>query len=404
MTIGENWIALVQRGECPFADKARVALALGAKAVIVGGYTVKDGEKDDLLNMFSPQDASDIDIPATYVSYRSYEHLMEIISASNTTTSGVKTVSIIWRAEESWGWLSPLVTFVMLLILPSLLTFLTLVIHRLREARRERLDRAPEDVVNHLPTRIWSGKGWEKESDWVKKLRRRAQEAQASPESDKVDKEPVVDLESQELDEPSTACESRGHCAGSQPVSRTNPEASAATNRLSVSGSDGYSSTDQDEIPGKNLPWFEGQSECAICLSTFEEGDKVRILPCGHLFHIEEVDGWLVQRKKLCPICKIDVTLPTGSPPSGTQVRGPSDTPLPISITNRPAPISRLRQWFAPSSLPTTVPFLPRMSRAEESSPPRASLEDHDNATRANPHPPPTERTALLDVSRDSHS
>ncbi len=45
--------------------------------------------------------------------------------------------------------------------------------------------------------------------------------------------------------------------------------------------------------------WFSIQSECAICLSDFETGDPVRILPCGHIFHREEVDAWLIQRKKL---------------------------------------------------------------------------------------------------------
>ncbi len=46
-------------------------------------------------------------------------------------------------------------------------------------------------------------------------------------------------------------------------------------------------------------PWFEAQTECAICLSDFEKGDHVRILPCKHIFHMEEVDEWLIHRKKL---------------------------------------------------------------------------------------------------------
>lgn len=46
----DTWIALVQRGGCPFVEKARQAQRLGAKAVVVGG----DRENPDaLLNMFS---------------------------------------------------------------------------------------------------------------------------------------------------------------------------------------------------------------------------------------------------------------------------------------------------------------------------------------------------------------
>ena len=49
----ETWIALVQRGGCPFVEKARQAQRLGAKAVVVGG----DRENPDaLLNMYSERE------------------------------------------------------------------------------------------------------------------------------------------------------------------------------------------------------------------------------------------------------------------------------------------------------------------------------------------------------------
>lgn len=46
----DTWIALVQRGGCPFVEKARQAQKLGAKAVVVGGDR---DSPDALLNMFS---------------------------------------------------------------------------------------------------------------------------------------------------------------------------------------------------------------------------------------------------------------------------------------------------------------------------------------------------------------
>lgn len=39
--------------------------------------------------------------------------------------------------------------------------------------------------------------------------------------------------------------------------------------------------------------------ECAICLEMFVKGDRVRVLPCYHLFHIDEIDEWLIHKKKL---------------------------------------------------------------------------------------------------------
>lgn len=44
----ERWIALVQRGDCSFAEKVREAQRLGAMGIVVGG------RDEDLVNMFSP--------------------------------------------------------------------------------------------------------------------------------------------------------------------------------------------------------------------------------------------------------------------------------------------------------------------------------------------------------------
>ncbi|CAB78079.1 putative protein [Arabidopsis thaliana] len=56
---------------------------------------------------------------------------------------------------------------------------------------------------------------------------------------------------------------------------------------------------------------------CCICLENYEKGDKLRILPCHHKFHVACVDLWLGQRKSFCPVCKRDArSISTDKPPS----------------------------------------------------------------------------------------
>lgn len=54
--------------------------------------------------------------------------------------------------------------------------------------------------------------------------------------------------------------------------------------------------------------------ECTICLSVFELGSSIRLLPCGHCFHTACIDAWLLHRSDepgacthavpRCPLCK----------------------------------------------------------------------------------------------------
>lgn len=258
----ESWIALVQRGQCPFVDKIREAQRLGAKAVVVGGEDPDiSGLPDTLINMYSKGDASDVTITSTYIRYADYNELIHLIHSSTTSHGGLKTLSLLITTEYSaWEWYSPILTFIIILFLPSCLTFITLLIHRVRLARAAQRDRAPEQLVKSFPWRVWNGTAWEKHEGSLPQ----------PPLSFS-----VVDLES----------------GGSQ-------------------------SSSSHEAVGDSLPWYESQEECIICLSEFAKGDRVRELPCHHIFHLDEIDNWLINRKKLCPVCKADVTQPWSKSPS----------------------------------------------------------------------------------------
>lgn len=47
--------------------------------------------------------------------------------------------------------------------------------------------------------------------------------------------------------------------------------------------------------------------ECAVCLSEFNEGEKVRLLPkCNHSFHLDCIDMWFYSHAT-CPLCRSSV-------------------------------------------------------------------------------------------------
>ncbi len=43
--------------------------------------------------------------------------------------------------------------------------------------------------------------------------------------------------------------------------------------------------------------------DCTICLASVDDGDKVGILPCSHIFHAECLAQW-IQRRNVCPLCQ----------------------------------------------------------------------------------------------------
>ncbi|KAK1587016.1 hypothetical protein Q3G72_008609 [Acer saccharum] len=58
----------------------------------------------------------------------------------------------------------------------------------------------------------------------------------------------------------------------------------------------------------KDLKIGRGALECAVCLSEFEDDDKLRLLPkCDHVFHHDCIDAWL-DFHVTCPVCRANLT------------------------------------------------------------------------------------------------
>lgn len=49
------------------------------------------------------------------------------------------------------------------------------------------------------------------------------------------------------------------------------------------------------------------ETDCAVCLAEFEQGDDLRVLPkCNHAFHIPCIDTWLSSHTT-CPLCRAPI-------------------------------------------------------------------------------------------------
>lgn len=83
---------------------------------------------------------------------------------------------------------------------------------------------------------------------------------------------------------------------------------------VAAGAADASSAADQ----GGNSPELADDTakKCTICLEHFEDGMKIRILPCFHRFMADCIDPWLVQQAR-CPVCKRSIEQGMNAMPVG---------------------------------------------------------------------------------------
>ncbi|GAA5892218.1 hypothetical protein JCM8208_001484 [Rhodotorula glutinis] len=324
------WVALVQRGECPFSQKVRFAQEHGAMAVVFGDESEEQGGISGghgLLTPWSPEDSSDITIPSTFVSRASYLSLLRtwqdeqdlvkrvdaLVAERSRHREGLVGLEVVLSKDEVFAW--PLLDLLfMLLFLPSLLTLVTVFIQRVRVARASKAERAPKDAVARLPVFRW-GEAEKPDTPATADgasppttLRNLDQDEErevgiAHVPVSSADEDPTEEtaLLAHDADEHAHTPSVFQRLASRLPTSltrhlpsRLRPAPPPTPHRARARATRRYPSL----------------TECPFCLSDFEAGDLVMELPCSHVFHAEEIETWLQQQRGICPICRMSVLAP----------------------------------------------------------------------------------------------
>ncbi|KAM9816214.1 E3 ubiquitin-protein ligase RNF6 [Syngnathus typhle] len=59
-------------------------------------------------------------------------------------------------------------------------------------------------------------------------------------------------------------------------------------------------------FPIKRFQSGAGNAGCQICFGDYDHGERLRMLPCFHDYHVACIDRWL-QDNTTCPICRVDL-------------------------------------------------------------------------------------------------
>lgn len=127
----------------------------------------------------------------------------------------------------------------------------------------------------------------------------------------------------------------------------------------------------EDETCGGSelAPQRRSDPTCTVCLNDLEEGDWIRLLPCGHCFHADCADSWL-ERASTCPLrCSNNLWEYAQAASARAAASGASNPSTPRSGATTPGG-SASTTLFSARSI-----SVPRLS-AHDAATPRDDLED----------------------------
>ncbi|EIE26579.1 hypothetical protein COCSUDRAFT_39634 [Coccomyxa subellipsoidea C-169] len=270
---GKPWIALIVRSErarkdCSFDIKVQHAQDVGAVAAIV-----YDDVYEALIIMSKPRDHQDPGIPAVFVAQKTGIMMKKLMSPGTTVVRITPIADAVWMSML----LSAFAGVLAVTVVVATFYFIS--------GRRHR--------IRNMPGRL----GYS--------LLRGGDEGMTPAELRTL---PIVIHE-------------RHHHHHSHDYSHELVDLEAG---IPSSNSSSEASSPRGPKGGGTL------KTCAVCIEDYRDGEKLRVLPCKHRFHLECIDQWLSARKPLCPICKWDALQPF-TPLNAEEEEGAAEPPATTS-------------------------------------------------------------------------
>lgn len=281
---------LAKRGQCSYETKARVAQTLtlphgAVKFLIVYNDDENDGQRLVAMSPDTPGDKKWEDLGLVFVSHKSGVDLHEYVTAPEEVASeGGPRILIDGSGRRAYApptrkSLAGLTALLMLI--GGLVSFLLqLVFVRTTGARRMRGNRRIQesgprlltiDEVETLPMVKYSGT---------------------------LDGSPSSDAELGDKSQLPFTVEDAGEGDSSGP--RAGNTCPNADKERQSNGSGLCVALFREKDHDMNIC----QDTCSICLEEYDQGECIRVLPCGHTFHSDCIFPWLTERSPTCPLCK----------------------------------------------------------------------------------------------------
>jgi hypothetical protein len=85
---------------------------------------------------------------------------------------------------------------------------------------------------------------------------------------------------------------------------------------MNISENTDFRNPPMNEEEVHNIPEFKfnassqpnnsDNKNCVICFEDFKTGDRSKLLECGHIFHADCLNKWLLE-KSTCPLCMTSI-------------------------------------------------------------------------------------------------